>query len=1128
MEPGFSAQLAQLSLYPTIAVEPPAQKTTNTLPSFDPAPTAELQRNLEDFLQTPWSDDLNLKWMLWFIQQQLVLVSDILPIIVGEELLGIIGWEFLSKSRYKEHVSPECQARAQAECQKKPHTLTVRFALRPGTDHRAVACHVQNVLKDILGAAVVSKLFHVEDQENKFSLFSISKEGQKLHFMFPTLLNHPYVATQDALQIRLNHNFEPVIEDNGVGNQWCLDTMHKVVRVVHSEPKNLSKVIFRYLQTGSTFAQNELEIMKGELIFSSPEHLIDFWRKCGGDKIQNMLLLCQLCAQAGSEGLLESFIEKAGASLDALNPKNFWHLSLMLLREKKIPFREFETILQCIALVGDGSTANGSVKITRAYRPDALFSFEDAPFVYHVPVVSQLVAETCLKYYEEMTLLCKTLFCESWIDLLLNRQTGGRASILLGLQVAAAQKCIWIDKLLTNDPPTAISLIRNISDDPSITATDISRWIAGSNVLCRALIVNTFLPSAFTRGLAGPILRELERGNHKLSSANISCLGCAIKGFIEEQGGSSLTACMVRVYQSYKKTPLSHEEKQLVLACFSKPESVEEEFARWYLSLVGTEELPLKLQPVEQVRNFLTVGVRYPTLIHEAQREYIEELHKRIGDVEVRKALFDEITAAKAEVDIGFFDTLFGPFLRMPKEKQEQKTAQSTGDAEAIRTLLREKQVHLATNKLLAQETSTKSLRALAGDCLTAFRASPHHKMILLLEKYFPDSLEHWESAFDEACLDFSWLASEEVVGIFAKLHFFKTFLKQEHYDFVTRALVSLLEKKPKLREQYLCYAYEWYAMVKGNTPLGWNLLALCRKTDGQELIQNSCQLVKRLLQPGNTVSTDSLASFVAVTKCPSYATVAQATLCPIVKQMQAAGAHYFTLEHLWDHPCQSVKEALWPSIVFWTAFAEGESFTRLNKQVFALQYDLLKTASSALVLEIFETCLMYSKERPSQNRALKPAPEKSQEAFSCYTEAYPRLLTLCSEEKTPSHCVRALDIDISLRLYNMQQAKDIERKVANRDELLRGLFLACVEHHGFSEVVCSLYCYLVHYTSLEKNTYPIRSAKEISDLAYSIKPSDGCFSRHCKIVHALLEQAKQQGSLPDNAQEILKYTQRE
>lgn len=322
--------------------------------SFTACATNELRANISSFLNETRKDGYNVRSVLSACMKQLATVRS-RPLLVGEEIIGILGWDFLSQqylqlihqkdptSRLDDCLSQETINHVQADCKKTPSNITIRIPVKPGSEDRIEALH--RTLKAI-PKTCISEL-------SKAAFFSFQYDT--VRFEFPHNEPNYYDTSSKSLQIDLTDTLEPIISDNKNGNQWCVDTMLKLIRT-YCDSDETTQSLFRHVKNGyDPRGQAHLHIKKrlGALkVFD----LFSFWQECGGtteeQKAQNALILYQLCSnfeldeseRLTLEESLPLFITNAFGSID---PKiSLWHACLSLLQQKALSFSELESLLQ--------------------------------------------------------------------------------------------------------------------------------------------------------------------------------------------------------------------------------------------------------------------------------------------------------------------------------------------------------------------------------------------------------------------------------------------------------------------------------------------------------------------------------------------------------------------------------------------------------------------------------------------------------------------------------------------------------------------------------------------------------------------------------------------------------------
>lgn len=353
--------------------------------SFDTRPTVEMEQNLAHFLTA--------KRSIGYSLQELFNETAAPSFLGGEDLEGIIGWEFLS-SRYlalagiglmlSDVVSAEHQELAEKECKTPPHLLQLRFPLSPTIPegHHQFAEAIRGKLVQFIGEEHLSATNTFDVADNHYSGFWLTSlldgHEQRIYFMF-------YTSKAESLQIPLCGKIE--LQDFGKGNQWCVDTMHKILRV------DASGRHFSYLRKGYEPDEKALDFFRSELMW--PPAYLDKCNK-GYDVddercLHNILLICKLSLRLGKGDLLAPFLETALQGRDIDSKKSFWHASLKLLQQKALSFQEWESLLGLLGTCACTFQAERGVEVLFA-EPHLVFRNKNkgAEFTYKIQVVSRV------------------------------------------------------------------------------------------------------------------------------------------------------------------------------------------------------------------------------------------------------------------------------------------------------------------------------------------------------------------------------------------------------------------------------------------------------------------------------------------------------------------------------------------------------------------------------------------------------------------------------------------------------------------------------------------------------------------------------------------------------------------
>ena len=216
------------------------------------------------------------------------------PRLLGEELYRLLGQEQLieayanciDQKSTTPLLSQAMREELRERTKKLPDTLTIRIPLHKNMDGKTRHLLIQQLHAFLLAEYKnVSNCFKVDDTTELSGFYmkcAVGEASQRINFIFPTALQHEYVATCDALQVimPLDRMQKPYLEDNGVGDQWAIDTLFKIVRIAVKDGKFLSKVLFRYLKEHYQVATNELEIFKTEQLTEPTAASINLYCNC--------------------------------------------------------------------------------------------------------------------------------------------------------------------------------------------------------------------------------------------------------------------------------------------------------------------------------------------------------------------------------------------------------------------------------------------------------------------------------------------------------------------------------------------------------------------------------------------------------------------------------------------------------------------------------------------------------------------------------------------------------------------------------------------------------------------------------------------------------------------------------
>ncbi|MBS0635930.1 MAG: hypothetical protein JSS12_00320 [Verrucomicrobia bacterium] len=660
----------QLPVLQHAAPQPPA--------TFDLNPTDEMRSNVASFL----NGELGI-----LIDNIRNYLQSPPPLLVGDEVNRLIGWDFLSKN-YVGELSPEWITFMRQECQKPITNITIRFF---------VNSHNRRDLVEKLAAHFqLGNVTHIDAETANLSICRV----KNVHFTFCSKVV-PFVLSHEAMQIELS---APVrLIDHGMGRTWCQDTMQKTLRVAYPGPRQ-EKLLLRSLRSGYVAPVN---IPLPTSCFDPNENIC----------LQNALFLRTV----------------EGAPYVTEPTKSFWHTCVSLVQTKQMTFIQLEEQLQLVAMACSIFETQGPLDIfcsapsgvpTYFFRCDdcilrlpcqepkaplhpameplvtALFSDltirRESPVLKRLALNWQAVDRTteillcCIvpdffgKAIERLTvepsILERTLLraaCnaqglhlngESWLSFLLHSNHPQY------VQIGLRQLCqtdgnveLKLRYITQATPDIALKLISQVENDPLCTQEHVLGWLTRCKMpelICQELVSSkkhrwlktavTALPNQlelyykdshlrtklFEAYLDGdtsynailvPHVVCTEAISHPLwpkligvtTAENQSHIQSHLEPFLALR--SEATLRFLRLY----KGSLTDVQRAKILDCVRMP--LPEDAVRCFLSLVGTSRLPITYEPARQAALARDIKQHHPQLI---TAEYEQALSRELAKIE--------------------------------------------------------------------------------------------------------------------------------------------------------------------------------------------------------------------------------------------------------------------------------------------------------------------------------------------------------------------------------------------------------------------------------------------------------------------------------------------------------------
>ncbi len=353
--------------------------------SFDYAPTDELYVNLHELLHEEHAPGISLLAIIDVLRKTLHTRSHA-PILYGEEMQGIVGWEYLSKrflelvhqraphALLEEVLSPECLEEAKAACQKKPRKLTLLFLLQ----ERVQIQSLYNLLK-------AKKLLTEATSflESNKEGFCYVHEEQYVHFRFqlPHETHSTIHTSGEAFHIWLTDAFlekkGPIcFPELGFANQWCVDAMLKLSHFYVDDSSSAGHLLFNL--------KNGYDPVVVPMRLAAFEAWQNIWQLFDA---REMLLFFQFAD-------IQKFPVTIKLEVDPTT--SFWHACLDLLNH--ISYPELEAVLQVFGAIRCRLPSDSGLTVTCT---DVLGAphlvFQDATCTLKVPLNLAQAVDTVSK-----------------------------------------------------------------------------------------------------------------------------------------------------------------------------------------------------------------------------------------------------------------------------------------------------------------------------------------------------------------------------------------------------------------------------------------------------------------------------------------------------------------------------------------------------------------------------------------------------------------------------------------------------------------------------------------------------------------------------------------------------------
>ncbi len=357
---------------------------------FTPIITKEMRANLDSLLQKKRKNGYALSTLIKTVMKHLGSCSA--PVLAGQALKGILGWDFLfsqfldlvhqkdANLQLEDCLSAETIELAKENCQVVPGRLTIYFDLSNKKEElkattESLYSSLQLILKD-----AICHMTHSSKEMSSFCYNSLYNGlPQSIHFVFAKSPCIP-IATGDAIQILLTDDVQ--VLDNMMGSQWCVDTMLKYLRLNALEDE---KELLDYLRCGYDPRGGALDSLTNRLFVPDCQSAFLFWKE-GNCSLQDIFVISQIAVQSQIDP--QAFITQVLDSVEKIDPTmSLWHAGLSLLQDKSITYLELEAILQIFGMVASTLHSEGRVRVVCA-SPFGIpcLSMQHGDLVFRVPL----------------------------------------------------------------------------------------------------------------------------------------------------------------------------------------------------------------------------------------------------------------------------------------------------------------------------------------------------------------------------------------------------------------------------------------------------------------------------------------------------------------------------------------------------------------------------------------------------------------------------------------------------------------------------------------------------------------------------------------------------------------------
>lgn len=293
----------------------------------------------------------------------------------GEKLYTMLGFEACMKAVKSEEflaaISPKTLRDFEKRCQMIPEFVTVLIRLH-SLCPSSIRQELVNKLNRELALSLPSVLAPVHGKDpSKYSGFGVATtfQGrfQRLQFVFSSDEQFSGFATGDKarfcvpdayLQKRPNARLPYLVHD-GMGLQWLLDALLKVLRIPDCKKQTQSKLLFRYLSYGyqalgeeyAIFFREHLQDDKGVKLYTLLEKLAQDTPHSEEQRCHYIVLIAKLCRKFSQESIAGEFLQFASQRLGPSQECGFWRSSIQLLASNLLSFSDWELVCQFTGLL---------------------------------------------------------------------------------------------------------------------------------------------------------------------------------------------------------------------------------------------------------------------------------------------------------------------------------------------------------------------------------------------------------------------------------------------------------------------------------------------------------------------------------------------------------------------------------------------------------------------------------------------------------------------------------------------------------------------------------------------------------------------------------------------------------